>query len=41
LLLINFVAAPTKTQEGKRYRRDPTSGSNDVLTKLKNLLDPF
>ena len=41
LLLINFVAAPTKTQEGKRYRRDPTSDANGVLTKLKTYLILF
>jgi hypothetical protein len=41
-MLINFVAAPTKKQDGKRYRRGRTSDSNDTLTKIKkNSHHPF
>jgi len=40
--MINFVAAPTKKQDGERYRIGRTSDTNDTLTMLKkNSLDPF
>jgi hypothetical protein len=42
LLLIDFVAAPTKKQDGKSYRRGRTSNTNKTLTKQKkNSRDPF
>jgi hypothetical protein len=39
--MINFVAAPTKKQDGERYRIGRTSDTNDTLTKLKKLTGSF